>query len=456
MTHSLHCFTPYDIRGRIPDELDNELASLIGLALAEQFDMKKIVVGQDMRLSSSGMARAVIGALVDYGVDIVHLGLCGTEEVYHAVFSSRSEGVDGGIMVTASHNPADYNGMKLVQRGSRPVSSDSGLQAIKQKVADGGWRSAIRKVKVERKGQVVDRFEKISYIDHLLTYIDSEKMKPLKLVVNAGNGCAGPVIDQLEEFLPFQFIKMHHRPDGTFPNGVPNPLLPENREDTANAVRTHNADMGIAWDGDFDRCFLYDEKGRFIEGYYIVGLLARAMLKLAPGSTILHDPRLVWSTREIVQKMGGVPVMTRTGHAFIKEKMRECDAVYGGEMSAHHYFRDFGYCDSGMIPWLLVAQLISESGIGLSGMVNEYMAKYPVSGEINSLVNDPEQVLKKVEDKYQDGDIDFTDGVSISFPAYRFNLRMSNTEPVIRLNVETRGDATLLQKKTDELLALIR
>jgi phosphomannomutase len=289
-----------------------------------------------------------------------------------------------------------------------------------------------------------------------LTYVDNSTLKPLKLVVNAGNGCAGLVIDQLEEHLPFTFVKMHHQPDGTFPNGVPNPLLPEKREATAEAVREQGADLGIAWDGDFDRCFFYDAAGRFIEGYYIVGLLALAMLRRQPGAAILHDPRLTWNTRELVSKAGGTPIMTRTGHAFIKEAMRREDAVYGGEMSAHHYFRDFGYCDSGMIPWLLVCRLISETGRSLAEMVDDSIRAYPVSGEINSRVKDAKIVLERVQQKYADGRQDFTDGVSVDFDAYRFNLRSSNTEPVIRLNVETRQDPELLEQKTKELLELIR
>ncbi len=433
------------------------MARRIGLAFVEQFGLTRVVIGRDMRLSSPELAAALADTLTAGGVDVLDIGLAGTEEVYYAVFSGEDAGVDGGIMVTASHNPAEYNGMKLVQRGARPVSSDTGLRAIADKAASGEWS---RKKMTARADVVPGKNESIadkeSYISYLLSFVQPKQLAPLKLVVNAGNGCAGPVIDQLERHLPFTFIKMHHEPDGRFPNGVPNPLLPEKREATARAVQEHGADMGIAWDGDFDRCFLYDENGRFIEGYYIVGLLAEAILKQYPGASILHDPRLIWNTREIVTASGGIPIMTRTGHAFIKEKMREIDAVYGGEMSAHHYFRHFGYCDSGMLPWLLVAQLISDSGRTLGDMVSDRMKAFPVSGEINSRVADPDMVIAEIRKRYGDGEMDFTDGLSIAFPQYRFNLRKSNTEPVLRLNIETRGDRKLLEQKTEELVHLIR
>jgi len=449
MTEQLNCFTAYDVRGRVPDELNTDIARRIGLAFADQFALKKVVVGRDMRLSSQDIADGLIDSLAGNGVDVVDIGLAG-------VISGAEKGVEGGIMITASHNPAEYNGMKMVQRGARPVSRDSGLLEIAQKAGSDSWWRKTLLASAGRQGSVAVDHDKGGYIDHLLSYVQPGRLAPLKLVVNAGNGCAGPVVDLLEQHLPFTVVKLHHQPDGTFPNGVPNPLLPEKREVTAIAVREHGADLGIAWDGDFDRCFLYDETGRFIEGYYIVGLLAAAMLRQHPGATILHDPRLVWNTQEMVTAAGGVPVMTRTGHAFIKEKMRELDAIYGGEMSAHHYFRGFGYCDSGMIPWLLVCQLLSETGRRLSDLVSDRMADYPVSGEINSTVDDPDRVIEQVRRQYGSGVMDLTDGLSIAFPEYRFNLRKSNTEPVLRLNVETRGNRTLLEQKTRDLLDLIR
>ncbi|WP_028585974.1 phosphohexomutase domain-containing protein [Desulfogranum mediterraneum] len=456
MSDSVRCFTAYDIRGKVPDDLDEELAALIGLAFIEHFAAKKIVLGHDMRLTSPAISRALTRAVLARGCDVVDIGLCGTEEVYHRVFAGADQGVDGGIMITASHNPAAYNGMKLVQREARPVSGESGLAEIEARVSDTTWRRQAGKDSGVPPGSYRLEEEKGGYIQHLLSSVDLEQLKPLKLVVNPGNGCAGPIIDLLESHLPFTFIRLQEQPDGSFPNGVPNPLLPEKRAVTAEAVREHGADLGIAWDGDFDRCFFYDETGRFIEGYYIVGLLGTAILQQHPGATILHDPRLTWNTIEMVEAAGGHPLMTRTGHAFIKENMRAADGVYGGEMSAHHYFRDFGYCDSGMVPWLLVTQLMSSSGQPLSAMVDDRMQRFPVSGEINSTVADPDGIIRQVEERYRDGELDHTDGISVSYPEYRFNIRKSNTEPVLRLNVETRGDAALLHRTTEELLALIR
>ncbi|MBM9538118.1 phosphomannomutase [Desulfobulbus alkaliphilus] len=456
MTTALRCFTAYDVRGRIPEDFDAHLARRIALACAAFFSMRKVVLGQDMRLSSPEIVEAMTAGLLARGVDVIDIGLCGTEEVYHAVFSGVDAGVDGGIIVTASHNPAEYNGMKIVRREARPVSNDSGLREIAAMAGDEKWYQTLCAQPAQQGGFRTVMASKKAYIEHLLGAVDCRGMRPLKLVVNSGNGCAGPVVDLLAPHLPFEFIRLQHQPDGRFPHGVPNPLLPEKRAATAEAVRAHGADLGIAWDGDFDRCFFYDENGRFIEGYYIVGLLATALLTLHPGATILHDPRLTWNTRELVTAAGGVPVMTRTGHAFIKEAMRAQDAVYGGEMSAHHYFRDFGYCDSGMLPWLLVCQLMSQTGQPLSALCDARMTAFPVSGEINSRVSDPDAVLARIKQHYRDGSMDYTDGISVEFPAYRFNLRASNTEPVLRLNVETRGDVELLERKTRELLDLIR
>jgi phosphomannomutase len=445
------CFKAYDIRGRVPSELNPRLARAVGRAFAAVFSVKKVVVGYDIRLSSMEISEALIDGLIDMGVDVIHLCLCGTEEMYHATFSMENEGVDGGVMVTASHNPADYNGMKIVVKGARPVSGDSGLFEMADLIAAGKLPKLPR-----RKGRQAVLCGRKRYIDHLLSFVRLHQLKPLKVVVNSGNGCAGPIIDLLEERLPFRFIKLHHEPDGTFPNGVPNPLLPDNREETSRLVREHGADMGIAWDGDFDRCFFWDEQGRFIEGYYLVGLLAMELLRKEPGGKILHDPRLIWNTQDLVLAAGGVPVMTKTGHAFIKARMRQEDAVYGGEMSAHHYFRDFGYCDSGMVPWLLVSQLLSRCGLPLSQLVAERIAAFPVSGEINSRVADPDRVIAHIEEVYAGGEKDTTDGLSITFPAYRFNVRKSNTEALLRLNVETRGDVMLLHEKTREILSLIK
>jgi phosphomannomutase/phosphomannomutase/phosphoglucomutase len=442
---NLNCFKAYDIRGRLPDELNEDIAYRIGRAYADFLEPSRVIVGRDVRLSSESLCRALSQGLTDDGVDVFDIGVCGTEEVYFATFA---EWMDGGIMVTASHNPMDYNGMKLVRAGSRPISGDSGLSEIQSLAAKNQFP------KVARKGRVTPLAVQAKYISHLLSYIDRAVLKPLKVVVNAGNGCAGPIIDLLAAHLPFEFIRVHHEPDGTFPNGIPNPLLPENRAATAEAVVTHGADIGIAWDGDFDRCFLFDEKGGFIEGYYIVGLLAEALLSRNPGARIIHDPRLTWNTIDIVTNAGGVPVMSKTGHAFIKERMRLEDAVYGGEMSAHHYFRDFAYCDSGMIPWMMVLELISFTGKPLSALVGERMRLFPASGEINRRLSDPETTIAEIEDSYRATaiEVDRTDGLSMEFPGWRFNLRSSNTEPVVRLNVEARSNPSLMQAKTEELL----
>jgi phosphomannomutase/phosphomannomutase/phosphoglucomutase len=451
MTSTLSCFKAYDIRGRIPDEINEDVAYRIGRAYAQWLRPATVVVGHDIRLSGPVLAAALTRGLTDAGAAVVDIGRCGTEEVYFATWHLAA---GGGIMVTASHNPADYNGMKLVREQSRPISGDSGLDDIRR-LAEG--LAAPRKTGTPATGAVKTADTRPAYIDHLLGYVDLERLRPLRLVLNAGNGSAGPVIDQLEPRLPFRMVKVYHEPDGRFPNGVPNPLLPQNRVATTEAVRSSGADFGIAWDGDFDRCFLFDERGEFIEGYYVVGLLAEAMLAVAPGSRIVHDPRLIWNTREIVQARGGIPVQSKTGHAFIKERMRLEDAVYGGEMSAHHYFRDFAYCDSGMIPWLLVAQLVSATGRPLSDLVAERIARYPVSGEINRRLADPAGAMALVRNRYESfaRSVDETDGLGLEFDEWRFNLRMSNTEPVIRLNVEARGDAQLVELRTRELLGLL-
>jgi len=453
MTDKLTCFKAYDVRGRIPDQLNDEIAYRIGRAYAQVVKPKKVVVGSDIRLTSESLKQSLADGLRDSGVDVFDIGLCGTEEIYFATFHAQVDGepMDGGIAVTASHNPKDYNGMKFVREGSRPISGDTGLFDI-QKIAEQN-----QFVPALRRGNYAMLDTAADYIKHLLSYVDVAALKPLKIVVNAGNGGAGLVIDRIEEFLPFEFIKVHHEPNGEFPHGVPNPLLEENRAATIDAVKAHNADLGIAWDGDFDRCFFFDQNGEFIEGYYVVGMLAEAFLRKQPGSKIVHDPRLTWNTIDIVKQYGGEAVQSKTGHAFIKERMRKEDAVYGGEMSAHHYFRDFAYCDSGMIPWLLVTQLISESGKPLSKLVQERQAAYPCSGEINRTVKDVKAVLAAIEQQYASAAeaVDRTDGLSIVMGDWRFSVRGSNTEPVLRLNVESRGDIALMQEKTAELLKAI-
>ncbi|MFC3657799.1 phosphomannomutase [Xanthomonas hyacinthi] len=444
----LPAFKAYDIRGRVPDELNEDLARRIGVALAGQLENGPVVVGHDVRLASQGLQDALSAGLRASGREVIDIGLCGTEEVY---FQTDHLQAAGGVMVTASHNPMDYNGMKLVRENARPISSDTGLFAIRDTVA-ADTAPAAAPTAAEH-----SRADKSAYIQHLLSYVDSATLKPLKLVVNAGNGGAGAIVDLLAPHLPFDFVRVFHEPDGHFPNGIPNPLLPENREASAKAVQEHGADFGIAWDGDFDRCFFFDENGRFIEGYYLVGLLAQAILAKQPGGKVVHDPRLTWNTIEMVEDAGGVPVLCKSGHAFIKEKMRSENAVYGGEMSAHHYFREFAYADSGMIPWLLIAELVSQSGRSLADLVEARMQKFPCSGEINFKVADAKAAVARVMEHYaaQSPALDYTDGVSAEFEQWRFNLRSSNTEPLLRLNVETRGDAALLETRTTEISALL-
>lgn len=444
------CFKAYDIRGQVPAQLNEDIAYRIGRALVAELQGKTFVVGQDMRLESPPLAAALMRGITEAGANVIDIGLCGTEEVY---FATSHYKVDGGVMITASHNPKGYNGMKLVKAESRPISGDTGLDAIRQRVDQGDLGSV-----AAEKGAVRQEFDKTAYIDHLLTYVDVSTLKPLRILADPGNGAAGPVLQALAARLPLQWVFINEVPDGHFPNGVPNPLLPENRELTRQALLAKQCDMGLAWDGDFDRCFFFDADGRFIEGYYLVGLLAEMLLKQQPGSKIIHDPRLTWNTIEQVEQAGGIAVQSKTGHAFIKERMRQEDAVYGGEMSAHHYFRDFAYCDSGMIPWLLVAALISETGETLAQLVAKRIEAFPCSGEINYRVTDVNETLKKVLDHFLPSNplIDETDGISLEFGDWRFSLRGSNTEPLLRLNVESRANEELVARYVTEIAGLIR
>lgn len=453
----LTCFKAYDIRGKLGEELNEDIAYRIGRAYGEFLKPHRVVLGGDVRLTSESLKMALSRGLQDAGVSTVDIGLSGTEEIY---FATTFLNVDGGIEVTASHNPMDYNGMKLVRENSKPISGDSGLRDI-QRLAE---ENIFANIDISSRGT----YEKIdildSYIDKIMSFVDIGNFtRSLKIVVNSGNGAAGHVIDALEERfkntkIDIEFIKIHHVPDGNFPNGIPNPLLPECRQDTSDAIIKYNADMGIAFDGDFDRCFMFDENGTFIEGYYIVGLLAEAFLEKNPGAKIIHDPRLSWNTVDIVNMSGGIPIMSKTGHAFIKERMRVEDAVYGGEMSAHHYFRDFSYCDSGMIPWLLVTELLCNKNKSLGQLVDKRMKAYPASGEINSVLDNPKQAINNILEKYKNDaiSIDHTDGISVEFENWRFNLRSSNTEPVVRLNVESRNNTDLMLEKTNEILNLLR
>ncbi len=462
MNTSLPCFKAYDIRGKIPSELNLELVRQIGLAFAAEINpmgssllprpdhpAPVVCVGRDMRLSSRDICLVLINALEDGGINVVDIGLCGTEEVYHAVFSQK---FDGGIMITASHNPADWNGMKLVRNDAIPLSKDSGLHALRDRIIAGELPIA------RRRGVSSRQSFRDQYIALLLSFLGtSAPLKPLRIVANAGNGCAWPVMERLLPHLPCTVIPLHPEPDGSFPNGVPNPLLPENREETTRAVLEHKADLGIAWDGDFDRCFFFDEQGRFVESYYLVGLLAQTLLAEHPGSVILHDTRLIWNTRDVVEQTGGIALECKTGHAFMKERMRRENALYGGEMSAHHYFRDFCFCDSGMLVWLLVYKLLSRTTSPFSHLVEAAVQRYPVSGEINRSVGNAEEAVEKIRRRYADEAlaVNWIDGLSMDMGEWRFNLRSSNTEPLLRLNVESRGDENLMRARRDEILAML-
>ncbi|HBY7486359.1 TPA: phosphomannomutase CpsG [Klebsiella pneumoniae] len=457
MAQELTCFKAYDIRGKLGTELNEDIAYRIGRAYGQYLKPKTMVLGGDVRLTSESLKLALAQGLQDSGTDVIDIGLSGTEEIY---FATSHLQVDGGIEVTASHNPLDYNGMKLVREDSKPISGDSGLRNI-QMLAE---LNDFPEIDNKKRG----RYQKLSvveeYINKIISFIDLKSfVRPLKLVINSGNGAAGHIIDAIElrfkeEKVPIEIVKVHHDPDGSFPNGIPNPLLPECRHDTSDAVLKYKADMGIAFDGDFDRCFLFDEKGLFVEGYYIVGLLAEAFLEKHPNSKIIHDPRLSWNTIDVVTRSGGIPVMSKTGHAFIKERMRSEDAIYGGEMSAHHYFRDFYYCDSGMIPWLLVAELLCIKNKKLGQLLDERINAYPASGEINSVISEPQRSIERVLKAYEGkaNSIDYTDGISLEFSNWRFNLRSSNTEPVVRLNVESKGNVELMQEHTNSILTLLR
>ena len=451
----LTCFKAYDIRGKLGTELNEDIAYKVGRAYGQIYQPKSIVIGCDIRLSSEGLKQATIKGLNDAGVNVLDLGMTGTEEVYFGAFHLD---VQGGIEITASHNPMDYNGMKLVRENARPIGADSGLNEI-QALAESENFTQVAVKGTTQSYNIVPEF-----IEHLMGYIQPQNIRPLKLVMNAGNGAAGHIIDAIEDKfkelqLPVEFIKINNEADGNFPNGIPNPILVENRSSTSEAVIQHQADMGIAWDGDFDRCFLFDEKGQFIEGYYIVGLLAQAFLLKQSGEKIVHDPRLVWNTLDIVEQYKGITVQSKSGHSFIKDKMREHNAVYGGEMSAHHYFRDFAYCDSGMIPWLLAISVLSDTKQSLSSLVEDMITKFPCSGEINFKVADTKVTIQKIFDHFTDQkpEIDYTDGVSLDFGAWRLNVRASNTEPLLRLNIESRldRDPKPMQDYVDELTTLI-
>ena len=451
---NLTCFKAYDIRGELGEELNEGIAYRIGRATVQSQNAKTIAVGFDARSTSPDLARAVMEGICDEGADVLDIGLAGTEEVYAAVVEFNA---CAGIEITASHNPIDYNGMKIVGRNSKPLS-DQEFRTIRQ-LSEGNSFYPIQK-----KGAVLDKKEvaRAAYIKKVLGFVNCSRLKPLKIVINSGNGAAGPTLDAInkklkEKSVETNLIFLHHDPDPSFPNGIPNPLLEENRSSTANAVIDEKANFGVAFDGDFDRCFFFDQSGNFIPGEYLVSLLAAVFLKKEEGSTIIHDPRVVWNTIDLVEKCGGQAVVSRTGHAFVKATMRDVDAIYGGEMSAHHYFRDFAYCDSGIIPWLLVWEHLSKTNCSLSDLIAERRNCFPSSGELNFKVSNASSCIERVKKHFTShaASIDELDGLSMSFETWRFNLRKSNTEPLVRLNVESKGDHILLKAQTEELKNLI-
>ena len=445
MTIKISSFKAYDIRGKLPHEINSEIAYRVGNATAEYLSAKKMVLGRDIRVSSDELSKSMALGLMDAGVDVIDIGECGTENVYYATGELKS---CGGIMVTASHNPSDYNGFKIVGENAKPISSETGLQDIRR-LAESDERLIS-----EKKGNLEYRDLNQSYVKKIISFIDSDSLDKLKVVMNPGNGGAGVYAELISKNMPIEVIKLNFDPDSSFPNGIPNPMIKENRVSTSQAVIDNEADVGIAWDGDFDRCFFFDEKGNFIEGYYLVGLFAKSFLSKNYNEKVIYDPRLTWNTIDVVKRYGGNAIQCQSGHSFIKESMRDNDAVYGGEMSAHHYFRDFYYCDSGMIPWLLILEMISKEKTSLSQLIQKYRDRYPVSGEINLKVNDTKKIIDSIKNYYL-GDalgIDETDGIGMEFQKWRFNLRASNTEPLIRLNVESFNNESLMNEKTRELV----
>jgi phosphomannomutase len=452
--NTLTCFKAYDIRGRIGIDIDEGVAYRVGRAVAQHLEAKSIVVGYDARSTSAEYAAAVGRGVCDAGADVLTIGMAGTEEMYWAV---TEFGACGGIEVTASHNPIDYNGMKIVKSASRPLDDALDFQPIRALAELGVW-SGVLSV-----GRVIDRTHvaREKYVSRVLSLVDVRAFRPLKIVVNSGNGAAGPTFDAIalrlsEMGAPLEFVRVHHSPDPIFPNGIPNPLLPENHAATSDVVKKAGADFGVAFDGDFDRCFIFDGEGQFVPGEYVVGLLAEAFLAKESGGKVVHDPRVIWNTLDVVSRAGGTAIQSKTGHAFIKEAMRANEAVYGGEMSAHHYFRDFAYCDSGMIPWLLIAELVSKSGRSLADLLASRRAAFPSSGEVNFRVKDADAAIAAVSAAYAAGaELDEMDGLSIAHPTWRLNLRQSNTEPLVRLNLEARGGAADMTAMADEVATVI-
>lgn len=463
----LKAFKAYDIRGEYPLEINEDLAYKLGLAFVAEYRAKVVVVGHDIRQSSPQLFAKLVAGICDAGANVISLDLCGTEEIY---FNTVYLEADGGIMITASHNPKHHNGFKLVGRGAEPISGSTGLEALKNRILQEDFGPFSQKVP----GDLTRFLDKQPYLHALLaassfssqlrepqsslsSLSPVSSVAPLTIVCNSGNGCAGAIVDLLEPHLPYRLIKVHHEPDGAFPNGVPNPLLVERRAATQAAILANNADFGVAWDGDFDRCFFFDEKGNFVDSSYIVGLLATALLAKHPSSTIVIDTRQTLNSEEAIEKAGGEVVISAGGHSPMKRSMREFNALYGGEMSAHHYFRAFHYCDSGMIPFLLISQLLAKSDQTLGALVAAARKRYPCSGELNYLVVDSDLVITKIADYFRDEAIseDYLDGLSLRLEDSRINVRASNTEPYLRINIEGRGSTEIVKARQKEIEQLL-
>ena len=455
MDEELSCFKAYDVRGELGVNLDLNICYRIGYAFGKVLKLKKCIIGLDARESSPELADSVSKGLMDAGVNVLNLGLCGTEEMYFAVSHFLA---DGGIQVTASHNPINYNGLKLVKSGSRPLDPHTDLLKIKHYAENLDIKNKLPQGSV-KKISIVSRE---AYVSKIMSLVHVSSFCKMKVVVNSGNGAAGPTFDAIEETLKannsiIDFIKVFHKPDSTFPNGIPNPMLTENQKYTSEAVLREGADLGIAFDGDFDRCFFFDEHGEFVQGEYIIGLLVRVFLEKQRNGIIVHDPRTLWNIQETIESNGGQSVISKTGHAFVKTKMRENNAIYGAELSAHHYFRDFFYCDSGMLPWLLICELLGRSGKSLSELTKQRISMFPSSTECNFSVRDSLSIIEYISKFYQKEALrtDHMDGISMEMRDWRFNLRSSNTENILRLNVETRGDRSLLRLKLVEISEMI-
>jgi phosphomannomutase len=440
-------FKAYDVRGLYPSQLDEEGAYAIGRAYVDQFEPKRIVVGRDMRLSSPSMATALIEGAADAGADVVDLGMVGTEMVYFAV---GELGLDGGVMVTASHNPKDYTGMKIVRRGALPVGSESGLYDVRDRALDSGRRDADR-----GSVEAVDMWD--DFVSRVLSFIDPEAIRPLKVVIDAANGMAGAMLPPVLERLPLVNARCENfEPDGSFPNHEPNPLLPENREFIVRATREAEADFGVAYDGDADRCFFVDDTGEFVPGDFMTALFAESILAKEPGGTVIYDVRASWAVPEVIERAGGTALVNRVGHAFIKQRMRDVDAVFAGEVSAHYYFRDFSQADSGVIPFLLMLELLSKRGQKLSELLAPFRSRFFLTGEINQPVGDVAVKLQELKERFgSEGKVSHLDGLSVDAADWHMNVRPSNTEPLLRLNLEARSEE-LMEAKRDEVLAVIR